>query len=155
MWEQVKVDLVFPNARELFWLYVQGLLPSYSFKFNMSGFLAETCDLQKSLLVGAMWAFGYSGRGYEALLWGSSGWETEVTIHIVGIYGQGDGSGLKGSYLHPHETFASLWSGFYNMKKNSLFPFSIFWNHNHEWTPLSLIKTLGTIGFNHKLNMVI
>jgi hypothetical protein len=68
MWEQIKENLVFFDIWKFFWLYVQGLLPSWSFKFNVWGFLVETCDLQKSLLVGVTWAFGCNEHGREAFI---------------------------------------------------------------------------------------
>jgi hypothetical protein len=34
--------------------------------------------------------------------------KTKVTILITCTYGQGNGLGLKGSYLHLHEVFTSL-----------------------------------------------
>ncbi len=55
-----------------------------------------------------MWTFGCNGHPCKVILWGSFIWEIESTFQIVSIYGQGDGLGLEGSYLHLHKTFFSL-----------------------------------------------
>jgi hypothetical protein len=90
------------------YMYKVWFLSSLSI-FIFQSFLIKTCDLQKSFLVVVTWVFDCNEHGCKALLWGSFGWEIEVTFQTVSTYGQGNGLGPKGSYFCLHKTFVSLW----------------------------------------------
>jgi len=104
MWEQVKEDFGTFWCKRVFLPYAQGLILSQSFHLNLSNFLIETCDLHNSFLLGATWTLNCNKHGYKLLLWGSYGWQIEVTFQTIGTYGQGDGPSLGGSYLCLHKT---------------------------------------------------
>ncbi len=74
----------------------------------MSIFFIQTCELQKSFLLGATLTFNYNECHHKVLLWRSFEGEIQVNFQPVGTYGQGDGLGPEGLYLHLHKTFASL-----------------------------------------------
>jgi hypothetical protein len=122
--------------------------------------MIETCDLQKSLLLGLAWTFDYSGHGCKALLWGNFGWEIKVTFQTIGNNGQGNGLGLEGSYLRFHKTFANLWPYFWSwVPETNLGPLryelgarnvhreaihASFYT-SHEWIKGILVETLEPI----------
>ncbi len=84
----------------------------------------------------------------------------EVTFQIVGIYGQGDGLGLEGSYLCLHKTFSNLQPNFWswvpktysNPLRYELGAINVHWEAIdaslytcHKWLEGILVETLEPI----------
>jgi hypothetical protein len=87
--------------------------------------------------------------GCKTLLWGSSGWEIEVTFQTIGTYGQGDEPSLEGSYLCLHKTLSIfLVPSFLNTFKARNAhqeAIDVSFYTGHEWTEGTLVETLELI----------